>query len=117
LLSIYLRRKVRVVEAAKGTGDLCGSLFVNRVFRKWFTDHFYDHEGYGQDALEVAMERFETIAKRKFSGGLENFILLVLSLVDDLIKRVRRHSVVEPVGHWPLMGAGAVFRASIRDSF
>ena len=83
--------KVRVVEAAKDIGDLCGSLFVNRVIRKWFTDHFYDHEGYGQDALEAAMEFFETIAKRKFSGGLENFILLVLGLVDDLIKRVRRH--------------------------
>jgi hypothetical protein len=39
------------------------------------------------------MERFETIAKRKFSGGLENFILLVLGPVDDPIKQVRRQKL------------------------
>lgn len=59
---LYHRRtqwkKVKVDEAAKGTGDLCGSSFVNRVFRKWFTNRFYDLEGYGEDALEAAMEHF-----------------------------------------------------------
>ena len=68
-----LGEKVKVGEAAKGTGDLCGSFFVNRAFRKSFTDRFYDLEGYGEDALEAAMERFETLAKQKFSGGPENF--------------------------------------------
>jgi molecular chaperone DnaK (HSP70) len=85
-----LGAKVKIIEAAEGTGDLCGSSFVNRVFRKWFTDRFSGHEGYGEDTLEAAMERFETITKRKFSGGPENFILPVPGLVDDPIKRVRR---------------------------
>jgi hypothetical protein len=29
---------------------------------------FYDHEGYDEDALEAAMERFETIVKREVLG-------------------------------------------------
>ena len=88
-----LGAKVKVIEAAKGSGDLCGSSFLNRVFRKWFVERFSDHEGYDEDTLESAMERFESTTKRKFSGGPEKFVLPVPGLVDDPAKRVRRQKL------------------------
>ena len=81
---------VKIRETGAGSGDRCGSTFLNRIFRKWLEDNFSDHEGWDDDTLEEALHRFEENAKRKFCGGPEDILISVPGLVNDRGKRVMR---------------------------
>lgn len=78
--SIIGLNPTKVQEAAPGNGQACGSTFLNRVFRKNIEDNFGHMEDYGTDTLEAAMDKFETITKRKFAGDGEDLVIPVPGL-------------------------------------
>lgn len=82
--------KVKVREAAPGSGSACGSTFLNRLFSKWLQSNFSDNPGWQADTLEDALGRLENVLKRKFDGSDGNFIVPVAGLVDDPEKGIRR---------------------------
>ena len=57
-------------EAAPGSGDVCGSTFVNRVFAKTLNDKFEGDPNWDSDPeiLETAMDQFENRTKVRFNG-------------------------------------------------
>lgn len=54
-----LKPILRVEEAAPGTGSVCGSTILNRIFQKFLTDRFSGDSAWDEDVLEEAMKRFE----------------------------------------------------------
>ncbi|KAL9119325.1 MAG: hypothetical protein Q9187_004122 [Circinaria calcarea] len=63
-------------EAAPGTGDLCGSTFLNRIFSEYLNNKFkgdYEWES-DSDILATAMEHFETQTKSSFHGDQGDYI-------------------------------------------
>ena len=54
-----LKPILRVEEAAPGTGSVCGSTILNRIFQKFLTDRFSADSAWDEDVLEEAMKRFE----------------------------------------------------------
>jgi molecular chaperone DnaK (HSP70) len=85
-----LKPALRICEVAPGGGAACGSTFLNRIFRKYLEDNFGDHDGWDDDTLEAALERFETIVKRKFNGEEKDTLIPVPGLVNDRTKGVVR---------------------------
>ncbi|KAL8693927.1 MAG: hypothetical protein Q9218_001341 [Villophora microphyllina] len=64
-----LKPVLRIQEAAPGSGSLCGSTFLNRIFQKFLEDRFKSDRNWDEDVLEEAMKRFEVTVKRSFSGN------------------------------------------------
>jgi molecular chaperone DnaK (HSP70) len=85
-----LKPVVRICEVAPGSGAACGSTFLNRIFRKYLEDHFSNHDGWDEDTLESALERFETVAKRKFNGQETDILIPMPGLGNDRTKGVFR---------------------------
>jgi Hsp70 protein len=85
-----LEPALRICEVAPGGGAACGSTFLNRIFRKYLEDNFADHDGWDEDTLETALERFETVVKRKFNGEQKETLIPVPGLVNDRTKGVVR---------------------------
>ena len=85
-----LKPVVKISEAASGSGAACGSTFLNRIFRKYLETTFSDNDGWDDDTLKGALERFETIAKRRFSGDQEDIVIPVPGLTNDRSKGVMR---------------------------
>lgn len=54
-----LKPSLRITEAAPGSGSLCGSTFLNRIFHKFLEEKFSDDPNWDDDVLEEAMKRFE----------------------------------------------------------
>ena len=52
---------LKVREAASGTGDLCGSTFLNRRFAEFLTSKLSDQPGWDDEILAEAMERFDSV--------------------------------------------------------
>jgi hypothetical protein len=52
--------------------------------------NFSDNDGWDEDTLEAALERFETVAKRKFSGEQDDIVIPVPGLTNDRGKVVVR---------------------------
>ncbi|KAL8943815.1 MAG: hypothetical protein Q9216_000808 [Gyalolechia sp. 2 TL-2023] len=67
-----LKPVLRIVEAAPGSGSLCGSTFLNRIFQRFLKDRFEDDPNWDEDVLEEAMKRFEVTVKRSFNGNLDD---------------------------------------------
>ena len=85
-----LRPILQIKEATPGSGSLCGSSFLNRIFERIMTDTFSNNESWDRDVLEEATKRFELI-KRSFRGTVgELFQIPVPGLGDDLELGVRR---------------------------
>ncbi|KAL8673655.1 MAG: hypothetical protein Q9168_001910 [Polycauliona sp. 1 TL-2023] len=66
-----LKPALQIAEAAPGSGSLCGSTFLNRIFKKFLTDRFGDDPNFDEDVLEEAMKRFEVMVKRSFNGNTD----------------------------------------------
>lgn len=60
-----------VREAAPGSGDICGSSFLNHIFRKFMFDRFEEVEDFDGEVLEEALRRFELCTKREYHGREE----------------------------------------------
>lgn len=54
-----LKPMLRIAEAAPGSGSLCGSTFLNRIFHKFLADRFSADPNWDEDVSEEAMKRFE----------------------------------------------------------
>ncbi|ERF69695.1 hypothetical protein EPUS_03687 [Endocarpon pusillum Z07020] len=85
-----LKPVVKISEAAPGSGAACGSTFLNRIFRRYLETTFSDNDGWDDDTLGGALERFETIAKRRFNGDQEDVVIPVPGLTNDRSKGVMR---------------------------
>lgn len=53
---------------------------MNRIFRRYIEETVGQMEDYDTDTLEAAMEKFETMTKRKFAGDGEDLIIPVPGL-------------------------------------
>lgn len=86
-----LKPHLRLKEEAAGTGGLCGSTYLNKRFEKFLTSKLSSFDGWGADTLEEAMKRFETVAKRTFTGDHDSeFMIPVPGLADNVQSGVRR---------------------------
>ncbi|KAK5056031.1 hypothetical protein LTR84_012582 [Exophiala bonariae] len=88
-----LEPKLEIREAVAGSGDACGSIFLNRIFRKYLVSQLEDVEGVGDDTVEDAMADFESSTKRKFTGEEKDVIIRVPGLADDAAKRIKRQKM------------------------
>ncbi|SPB49280.1 unnamed protein product [Aspergillus niger] len=88
---IQLSPNMRLKERAPGTGSLCGSTFVNRRFEELLNDRLSSLPGWDRDTLDEAMHRFETVAKRTFSGNTDDYFMFpVPGIADSQEVGVRR---------------------------
>lgn len=91
-----VRPSLHVKEAAPGIGGLCGSTYLNRIFKKYLRDQFGKLTGWSDEAVAEAMQRFETAVKRSFRGGVtEAFWVPVPGIRDNTARGVKRgrHSI------------------------
>ena len=88
--------KVKIREIVAGEGRLCGSTFLNRIFRENVEKHYKHLEGWESDTLESAMSRFEDKIKRNFNGFGGDIVVPVPGLTDDGEKRVKRQRLLLP---------------------
>ncbi|KAK4937981.1 hypothetical protein LTR10_021470 [Elasticomyces elasticus] len=84
---------VQVRETVIGTGGACGSIFLNRIFKRYLEENLGDMDGFGDDTLEDALAEFESTLKRKFTGDEEKVVIRVPGLADDPAKGVRRQKL------------------------
>ncbi|KAL8898343.1 MAG: hypothetical protein Q9192_002125 [Flavoplaca navasiana] len=86
-----LKPVLRIEEAAPGSGSLCGSTFLNRIFYKFLSDRFSADPNWDQDVVEEAMKRFEVTVKRSFHGNPnDEYQIPVPGLRDNATYGVRR---------------------------
>ncbi|KAI9836586.1 MAG: hypothetical protein M1819_001218 [Sarea resinae] len=94
LISYTIRslNPLEVDEAAPGTGSLCGSTYLNRIFQKTLEDKFADDEDWDEEILEEAMKRFDTDTKRLFNGesSAETFTIPVHGLRDNATLGIKK---------------------------
>jgi molecular chaperone DnaK (HSP70) len=88
-----LEPKVEIREAVAGSGDACGSIFLNRIFRKYLEEQLEDAEGVGDDTIADAMADFESTTKRKFTGEEKDVNVRVPGLADDPTKNIKRQKM------------------------
>ena len=68
---------LKVKEAASGTGGLCGSTFLNRRFGEFLTNKLENVEGWDDELLAEAMERFDSVVSDLailINPGSSNFL-------------------------------------------
>ena len=71
-----LKPILQVEEAAMGSGRICGSTFLNRIFQKFLVDKLGLNEEWDDEVVEDAMKRFELVTKKVFRGELnEEFVI------------------------------------------
>lgn len=71
-----LKPILQVEEAAVGTGRLCGSTFLNRIFKKFLEEKLGLNEEWDDEVLDDAVKRFELVTKKAFRGDLnEEFVI------------------------------------------
>ena len=71
-----LKPILKVAEAANGSGRLCGSTFLNRIFQKFIVDKLSLNEEWDEEVVEDAMKRFDLVTKKAFRGSAnEEFII------------------------------------------
>ncbi|KAL9101421.1 MAG: hypothetical protein Q9163_003313 [Psora crenata] len=86
-----LKPILKVQEAASGSGRLCGSTFLNRIFQKFLIDKLSLNSEWDEEVVEDAMKRFDLVTKKAFRGDAgEEFIIPVPGLADDPSQGVRR---------------------------
>lgn len=78
-----LGKIVKIREVAPGTGALCGSSYLNHIFRDFLLKRFADHPDWEDEILDDAMHKFETYTKRHFRGEESDFIIPVNGLPAD----------------------------------
>lgn len=61
---------IKLAGAAKGSGELCGSSYLNRIFAKHLQDRMKGYQGgWDQRWLDVAISEFENRIKVEFTGN------------------------------------------------
>ncbi|KAI8975499.1 hypothetical protein BDF20DRAFT_610723 [Mycotypha africana] len=74
-------------EVTKGSGDSCGSTFLDIRMREYLKDRFYHHGKISDTAMESMMETFIDTIKPEFDGDEDQYLALPAALgiegVDD----------------------------------
>lgn len=90
-----LKPILKVAEANPGSGRLCGSTFLNRIFNKFIVDKFSLNSEWEDDVIEEAMKRFDGTVKKAFRGKPdEEFIIPGSSPLPNLIITLTSQSPV-----------------------
>lgn len=105
-----LKPILEVQEATPGTGALCGSTFLNLRFQKFLRAKLGKEDGFDEELLADASDKFEKIVKRQFSihappdevyhipvGGLANNKELGISRGRFALKGSDLAAIFEPV--------------------
>ncbi|KAF9886679.1 hypothetical protein FE257_011193 [Aspergillus nanangensis] len=88
---VELEPSLCLKEQAAGEGGLCGSSYLNRRFEEFLEEKLSSSPGWGNDTLEEATNRFETVAKRTFKGNLNSdFMVPVPGIADNEAIGVKR---------------------------
>lgn len=86
-----LKPILQVEEAAMGTGRICGSTFLNRIFKRFLEEKLGLNEEWDDEVVEDALKRFDLVTKKSFRGDMdEEFVIPVPGLADDPAQGVRR---------------------------
>ncbi|KAL8786640.1 MAG: hypothetical protein Q9213_002669 [Squamulea squamosa] len=92
-----LKPLLRVKEAAPGTGSLCGSTFLNRIFHDFLVRRLGDDPDWEfeqDEVLEEAMKRFDITVKRSFNGNpADRYPIPVPGLKDSLTRGIDHHKL------------------------
>jgi hypothetical protein len=56
---VKLAPVLEVKEAAPGTGELCGSTYLNRRFQEYLESRLGQQQGWDEDTLKEAMDHFD----------------------------------------------------------
>jgi len=105
-----LRPILEVQEAAPGSGALCGSTFLNLRFGKFLKAKLGREEGFDDEVMAEAMEKFEKTIKRQFTMHAppdETYIIPVGGLANNKELGISRGRYSLKVGS----------SAGIRDSY
>ncbi|RYP52061.1 hypothetical protein DL768_002744 [Monosporascus sp. mg162] len=105
-----LKPILEIKEASPGSGALCGSSFLNRRFEAFLRSKLGNEEGFDDEILAEAMERFEEQTKRHFTmaalpndtfripvPGLANNKALGIQRGSLLLKAQELQTIFEPV--------------------
>ena len=105
-----LRPILEVQEATTGTGALCGSTFLNMRFAKFLRAKLGKEDGFDDEVLSEALDKFEKTIKRQFTmdappdetyvvpvGGLANNKELGISRGRYSLKAEDLQTIFEPV--------------------
>lgn len=105
-----LRPILEVQEATPGTGALCGSTYLNMRFAKFLRAKLGREDGFDDEVMAEAMDRFEKTVKRQFTmhappdetytipvGGLANNRELGISRGRYALKAADLQVIFEPV--------------------
>ncbi|ETN40493.1 uncharacterized protein HMPREF1541_04770 [Cyphellophora europaea CBS 101466] len=60
--------ELRLVEAKQGSGHLCGSMFLDRIFERHFRDRFENNPEFNADAVSYALREWIEV-KQTFDGS------------------------------------------------
>lgn len=75
---------ISLAGAGKGSGGLCGSSFLNRIFAKYLQDKMRSYTGgWDQGALKYAMDEFERKIKREFTNDDEETYTIMMRGLPD----------------------------------
>ncbi|MCJ1380511.1 hypothetical protein MMC17_003619 [Xylographa soralifera] len=86
-----LKPILKVKEAATGTGALCGSTYINRLFEAFLLRKLGNDPMWDDEVLQEAMTTFETFTKGSYQGGpREVYTILVSGLADNATLGIRR---------------------------
>lgn len=81
-----LKPILEVQEATPGTGGLCGSTFLDTRFRNFLKAKLGKQEGFDEEVMAEAEERFEKVIKRQFTLGAspdETYMIPVPGLANN----------------------------------
>jgi Hsp70 protein len=92
---LELAPKVKVREAVPGDGDVCGGVFLNRIFAKYLDETFGEDAEWDEELQEEALRSFEHI-KKDFTGDQKSITCLVNGLPDDARRGVKRGRLTFP---------------------
>ncbi|RDW70452.1 Hsp70 family protein [Aspergillus mulundensis] len=93
---IELTPILKVEEVTTGTGGPCGSTFLNRRFADFLTRKLGREEGWDDEVLQEAVERFESIVKKQYSptiDGGNGYIIPVPGLSNNSTLNIRRGKI------------------------
>ncbi|KAL4960816.1 Hsp70 family protein [Aspergillus stella-maris] len=107
---IALTPILQVEEVTTGTGGPCGSTFLNRRFADFLTRKLGREDGWDDEVLQEAMERFDSVIKKQYSptiDGNAGYTIPVPGLANNSALNIRRgkvtiapedmHFIFEPV--------------------
>ncbi|CAG8971871.1 hypothetical protein HYALB_00001984 [Hymenoscyphus albidus] len=83
-----------IYESAPGSGSLCGSTFLNRIFDHFLRRKFANYPKWDEDYHKEAMHRFEIKIKREFNGDLnKSFFIPARGLSNNLLLGIQSGKV------------------------